>query len=127
MAKKMTKKEMFAQILNNYDLKADEIDFINHEIELLEKRNSNGGDKKPTAKQLENADLKTVILDFLADNPDDKFTITDMWKDIPVLANNTEMSNQRISAITRQLVMDKLVIRDEIKRKAYFSIAKNEW
>ena len=127
MAKKMTKKEMFAQILNNYDLKADEIDFINHEIELLEKRNSNGGDKKPTAKQLENADLKAVILDFLADNPDDKFTITDMWKDIPVLANNTEMSNQRISAITRQLVMDKLVIRDEIKRKAYFSIAKNEW
>ena len=127
MAKKMTKKERFMQILNNYDLKADDIDFINHEIELLEKRNSSGGDKKPTAKQLENADLKTVILDFLADNPDSKFTITDMWKDIPVLANNTEMSNQRISAIVRQLVLDKLVIRDEIKRKAYFSIAKNEW
>ena len=123
MAKKMTKKEMFAQILNNYDLKADEIDFINHEIELLEKRNSNGGDKKPTAKQLENADLKTVILDFLADNPDDKFTITDMWKKIPVLANNTEMSNQRISAIVNQLKKENLVVRVEDKRKAYFSIA----
>ena len=123
MAKKMTKKEMFAQILNNYDLKADEIDFINHEIELLEKRNSNGGDKKPTAKQLENADLKAVILDFLADNPDDKFTITDMWKKIPVLANNTEMSNQRISAIVNQLKKENLVVRVEDKRKAYFSIA----
>ena len=123
MAKKMTKKEMFAQILNNYDLKADEIDFINHEIELLEKRNSSGGDKKLTAKQLENADLKTVILDFLADNPDDKFTITDMWKKIPVLANNTEMSNQRISAIVNQLKKENLVIRVEDKRKAYFSIA----
>ena len=123
MAKKMTKKEIFAQILNNYDLKADEIDFINHEIELLEKRNSNGGDKKPTAKQLENADLKTVILDFLADNPDDKFTITDMWKKIPVLANNTEMSNQRISAIVNQLKKENLVVRVEDKRKAYFSIA----
>ena len=123
MAKKMTKKEMFAQILNNYDLKADEIDFINHEIELLEKRNSSGGDKKPTAKQLENADLKTVILDFLADNPDDKFTITDMWKKIPVLANNTEMSNQRISAIVNQLKKENLVVRVEDKRKAYFSIA----
>ena len=127
MAKKMTKKEMFAQILNNYDLKADEIDFINHEIELLEKRNSSGGDKKLTAKQLENADLKTVILDFLADNPDDKFTITDMWKRIPVLANNTEMSNQRISAIVNQLKKENLVVRVEDKRKAYFSIAKNEW
>ena len=123
MAKKMTKKEMFAQILNSYDLKADEIDFINHEIELLEKRKSNGGDKKPTAKQLENADLKTVILDFLADNPDDKFTITDMWKKIPVLANNTEMSNQRISAIVNQLKKENLVVRVEDKRKAYFSIA----
>ena len=123
MAKKMTKKEMFVQILNNHNLKADEIDFINHEIELLEKRNSNGGDKKPTAKQLENADLKTVILDFLADNPDDKFTITDMWKKIPVLANNTEMSNQRISAIVNQLKKENLVVRVEDKRKAYFSIA----
>ena len=123
MAKKMTKKEMFAQILNNHNLKADEIDFINHEIELLEKRNSKGGDKKPTAKQLENADLKTVILDFLADNPDDKFTITDMWKKIPVLANNTEMSNQRISAIVNQLKKENLVVRVEDKRKAYFSIA----
>ena len=123
MAKKMTKKEMFVQILNNHNLKADEIDFINHEIELLEKRNSKGGDKKPTAKQLENADLKTVILDFLADNPDDKFTITDIWKKIPVLAENPEMSNQRISAIVRQLVLENLVVRDEIKRKAYFSIA----
>lgn len=123
MTKKMTKKEMFVQILNNYDLKADEIDFINHEIELLEKRNSKGGDKKPTAKQLENADLKTVILDFLADNPDDKFTITDMWKKIPVLANNTEMSNQRISAIVNQLKKENLVVRVEDKRKAYFSIA----
>jgi hypothetical protein len=123
MAKKMTKKEMFAQILNSYDLKADEIDFINHEIDLLEKRNSKDGDKKPTAKQLENADLKTVILDFLADNPDDKFTITDMWKKIPVLANNTEMSNQRISAIVNQLKKENLVVRVEDKRKAYFSIA----
>lgn len=123
MAKKLTKKEMFVQILNNHNLKADEIDFINHEIELLEKRNSKGGDKKPTAKQLENADLKTVILDFLADNPDDKFTITDMWKKIPVLANNTEMSNQRISAIVNQLKNENLVAREEIKRKAYFSIA----
>lgn len=123
MTKKMTKKEMFVQILNNHNLKADEIDFINHEIELLEKRNSKGGDKKPTAKQLENADLKTVILEFLADNPDDKFTITDMWKKIPVLANNTEMSNQRISAIVNQLKKENLVVRVEDKRKAYFSIA----
>ena len=123
MAKKLTKKEMFAQFMANHNLKADEIDFINHEIELLEKRNSKGGDKKPTAKQLENADLKTAILDFLADNPDEKFTITEIWKKIPVLANNPEMSNQRVSAIVNQLKKENLVVRVEDKRKAYFSIA----
>lgn len=122
MAKKMTKKEMFAQILNNYNLNADEIDFINHEIDLLEKRNSNGGDKKPTAKQLENADFKVAILDFLADHPDEKFTITEIWKKVPVLANDVNMSNQRVSAVVRQMLLENLVVRDEIKRKAYFSI-----
>lgn len=122
MSKKMTKKEMFAQILNSYNLKADEIDFINHEIELLEKRNSKGGDKKPTAKQLENADYKVAILNFLADHPDEKFTITEIWKKVPVLANDVNMSNQRVSAVVRQMLLENLVARDEIKRKAYFSI-----
>ena len=122
MAKKMTKKEMFAQIIANHNLTAEEKEFVMHEIELLEKRNSKGGDRKPTAKQTENADLKTVILEFLADREDEKFTITDMWKNIPTLAENPEMSNQRISAIVRQLVMDNLVTREEIKRKAYFSV-----
>lgn len=122
MAKKMTKKEKFMQILNNYNLKADEIDFINHEIELLEKKNSKGGDKKPTAKQLENADYKVAILNFLADHPDEKFTITEIWKKVPVLANDVNMSNQRVSAVVRQMLLENLVARDEIKRKAYFSI-----
>ena len=118
----MTKKEMFAQLIANYNLTAEEKEFVMHEIELLEKRNSKGGDRKPTAKQTENADLKTVILEFLADREDEKFTITDMWKNIPILAENPEMSNQRISAIVRQLVVDNLVTREEIKRKAYFSV-----
>lgn len=122
MAKKLTKKEMFAQIMANHNLKADEIDFINHEIELLEKRNSKGGDKKPTAKQLENADYKVAILKFLADHPDEKFTITEIWKKVPVLANDVNMSNQRVSAVVRQMLLENLVARDEIKRKAYFSI-----
>ena len=122
MAKKMTKKEKFAQLMTNYNLTAEDREFVMHEIELLEKRNSKGGDRKPTAKQTENADLKTVILEFLADREDEKFTITDMWKNIPILAENPEMSNQRLSAIVRQLVVDNLVTREEIKRKAYFSV-----
>lgn len=123
MAKKMTKKEKFAQLIANYNLTAEDREFVMHEIELLEKRNSKGGDRKPTAKQTENADLKTVILDWLTERADEKFTITEIWKGVPVLAENPEMSNQRVSAIVRQLLLENLVIREEIKRKAYFSVA----
>lgn len=123
MAKKMTKKEKFAQLIANYNLTAKDREFVMHEIELLEKRNSKGGDRKPTAKQTENADLKTVILDWLTERADEKFTITEIWKGVPALAENPEMSNQRVSAIVRQLLLENLVIREEIKRKAYFSVA----
>ena len=118
----MTKKEMFAQIMANHNLTTEEKDFVLHEIELLEKRNSKGGDRKPTAKQTENADLKTVILDWLTERADEKFTVTEIWKGVPVLAGNPEMSNQRVSAIVNQLKKEDLVKREEIKRKAYFSV-----
>ena len=38
--KKMTKAQMFAQIKANHNLSADEVAFIDHELELLAKKNS---------------------------------------------------------------------------------------
>ena len=46
-----------------------------------------------------------------------KYTITDLMKSIPEIA---DLSNQRVSALVRQLMEDKLVERTEEKRKAYF-------
>lgn len=123
MAKKMTKKEMFAQIMTNYALTPDEVAFVENEIALLSKRNSHSGDRKPTAKQLENDGYKTEILEYLTEHCDEKFTITELWHNIPALADNETMSNQRVSALVRQLKDDNLVVKEEIKRKAYFSIA----
>ena len=119
--KKLTKKEMLVNLKANYNLTADEIAFIDHEIELLEKRNSKKSDM-PTAKQLANMDYKDAILEFLADHSDEKFTITDLWKQVDVLANDSSMSNQRVSSLVNQLKKEELVKREEIKRKAYFSI-----
>ena len=119
----MTKKEMFAQIMANHNLTTEEKDFVLHEIELLEKRNAKGGDRKPTAKQTENEGLKTAILEWLTERADEKFTITEIWKGVPALAENPDMSNQRVSAVVRQLLLENLVVREEIKRKAYFSVA----
>lgn len=113
MSKKMTKKEMFAQLLKNYNLTDAEIAFINREIELLEKKN--GGIKKPTKQQEINNSLKEVILDHMEYG--EKYTITDLMKQVPELA---ELSNQRVSAIVRGLKESGLVDRVEEKRKAYF-------
>jgi DNA-binding HxlR family transcriptional regulator len=112
--KKMTKREMYEMIKANHNLSADEIAFIDHELELLAKKNS--AEKKPTAVQVANEGIKADILNGMEIGK--KYTITDLMKTIPACA---ELSNQRVSALVRQLVTDGAVERTEEKRKAYFS------
>ena len=114
MTKKMTKREMFEQIKANYDLTEEEVKFIDHELELLAKKNS--AEKKPTAVQLANEKIKAEILETMEVGK--KYTITDLMKTVPACA---ELSNQRVSALVRQLLTADLVERTEEKRKAYFS------
>ena len=113
MTKKMTKRDYFTQIMENYNLTEDERNFIKHELELLAKKNS--AEKKPTAVQVANEGLKAEILNFMEVGK--KYTITDLMKSVPCLA---DLSNQRVSALVRQLKDSGLVVRTEEKRKAYF-------
>lgn len=76
----------------------------------------NSADRKPTATQKANAELKVAILDGMESGK--AYTITDLMKSVDAVA---ELSNQRVSALVRQLVEANLVKRDEIKRKAYFT------
>ena len=116
--KKITKRERFESLLTIAEVKADQglVDFINHELELLAKKNS--ADKKPTAQQMANDAIKTAILNGMADNH--LYTVTDLQKSI---AECADLSNQRVSALLRQMKEDGLVTRTEDKRKAYFSKA----
>lgn len=115
--KKMTKKEMWAQILANYPLTDEEKDYINHEIELLNKRNSK--DRKPTATQVANEGIKQNIIAYLDEQAEPK-TISDINKGAE---GCEDLSNQRISALVRQLIQDGMVARTEVKGRAYFGIA----
>ncbi len=117
MEKKMTKREMFEQIKASYPLTEAEVKFIDHELELLAKKNS--AEKKPTKVQVENEGIKSAIAEGMEVGK--AYTITDLIKSIPAIA---ELSNQRVSALVRQLVEDKVVVRTEEKRKAYFSLAE---
>ena len=114
--KKMTKRDYYNALLALKEVKGNEelVKFINHELELLAKKNS--AEKKPTAVQIANENIKEAILDTLKENGG-MMTISEMQK---ANAELGEMSNQRISALVRQLKEDGKVERIEDKRKAYF-------
>ena len=115
--KKMTKAQMFAQIKANHNLSADEVAFIDHELELLAKKNS--AEKKPTAQQTANAEIAKAIVERLSAEPNRLFTITEIIKEVPECA---DLTNQRVSAIVRGLIGSS-VERVEEKRKAFFRAA----
>ena len=116
--KKPTKKDNFNTLLSIPAVSANPklVEFINHEIELLEKKNSS--EKKPTAQQTANDAIKVAILDNMVEGK--MYTITEIIKAVPECA---DLTNQRVSALVRQLKDEGQLVRIEDKRKAYFSLA----
>lgn len=116
MTKKLTKKEMFNQILAVLT-DADHIAFIEHELELLDRK---AGTKsgKMTAAQVANEKLKGDIIEFMEDGV--TRSIADIMAGVDTLAGAT---NQKVSALMKQLVDAGAVIRTEEKRKAFFTKA----
>ena len=118
--KKLTKRDRFEALLKMSEVQAnpDMVAFIEHEIELLAKKNA--GDKKPTAKQMENDAVKQGILDEMSANPDKLYTVTELIKTVDGLG---DLSNQRVSALLRQMIEANTVVKTVDKRKSYFSLA----
>lgn len=110
----MTKRENFTAIRAIVADNAELVAFIDHELELLDKKNS--APKNPTAKQLENEKFKDIILENIGEK---SMTVSEIQKEM----FNDELSNQRVSAIVKQLVEDNSLVRKVEKRKAYFSKA----
>lgn len=99
----------------------DAISFIDHEVELLARKNSSG-EKKQTAAQKENEGYKALILEYLATLPDDSkgVTCTEIMKSVPEFA---DFNNQKISALVRQLKLAERVVGEEVKGKSLFRLA----
>lgn len=134
----ITKKIMFAAIANYFDncddsvifipedlvtenmenpiSVKDVIKFMEHEMELVSRKRSNGS-SKPTAKQAEQDAMREKILAFLRKNGTS--TATD-------IQNALSISNQRVNGLMRPLVKSGEIIRTEDKKKAYFSVAVPE-
>lgn len=116
--KKITKKDNFMELLTLDEVKANArlVEFIQHELELLERKS--GGEKKLTPTQLANVEIKETILDEMETGR--LYTISEMLKVLPCCA---ELTNQKVTRMVSDLVKENKLIRTEDKRKAYFSLA----
>ena len=114
MTDKMTNSKALAFVLGMEGIPADVREKLVNIKASIDKKNS--AERKPTATQTENVGLKSAILGGMESGK--AYTIGDLMKAIPELA---DLTNQRVSALVRQLKDDGLVVREEIKRKAYFT------
>ena len=113
----MTKREMFNEILAVVADNAEMVEFINHEIELLNRKSS--AVRKPTKNQLENEGFKADIVDYLKDTDPPK-TIKELQTAIPSLA---DLTNQRITHLLTDLVKAETLTKSYVKKTPYYSVA----
>ena len=84
-------------------------------VQLDKKNGTAGADRKLTAKQVENECIKAEILKHMPTERD--LTVGEMIKEIPACDG---LSSSKVTALIHQLVKAELVIRSEVKGKAYF-------
>lgn len=111
---KVTKREMFEQIRSHLT-DEDEIAFINHELELLAKKNERRSDK-PNKKQVENATLIEKIYEAM--EPEKAYRVMEIQTLIPELA---DAKIQKVSALVTKMRENVLVSREVVKGTAYFT------
>ena len=117
MANKVTKREVINAMLNegfvqeNANYKA----YLENELTLLDRKSSN---KKATKTQEENEGIKAVIESVLTS---EGATVTEIQGRDAVLGN---LSNQRVSALLRQLIEAGKVVKTTDKKKSYFALAE---
>lgn len=117
--RKPTKKQMYEGLLAVPALTQEQKDFIQHELELLAKKNS--GEKKPTATQVANEALKVAMVNGMEANR--LYTVTELIKEIPALAG---LTNQKVSPLANQLVDEGKLVKTTEKRRSYFSLPSVE-
>ena len=125
MEKRLTKKDYFEMIKGVCADRTDIVDFCNHEIELLSRKNSKSG---ATKTQKENEIVANMLVEELA-KVGKPIIITDLMNTSEIvkgytLENGNNLTNQKISAIFKQLVESNKIVKVTDKKKSYFSIGE---
>ena len=117
---KMTKRDYFNALrtLATASDRSDLVEFIDHELALLAKKNS-ARSTKPTKTQVANAGYMEDILASMETGK--AYTVSEIAELVPSLKG---FSVNKVSALVRGLKLDERVIRSEVKGKAYFTKAE---
>ena len=116
MANKKTKREFFGEIREIVKENTELVAFIDHELELLDKKSS----AKSTKVNTEQVELMDKIVNAL-NEIGRSVTISELQKENAEMA---EYSNQKLSAMLKKLVDNKQVTKMIDKKKSYFMVAK---
>lgn len=117
--KKMTNAmalEIALEVLKETDAEkyAEVIEKLDKMLVQVNKKSS--ANRKPTATQIENENLKEKIVEYLVDTGNG-FTVSELMKEVKDLK---ELSNQRVTSLVTALCGEGKVDRIIEKRKAYF-------
>lgn len=133
---KVTRREMFVRISDfiasveseeeGFQQRQDEmIDFINHQIEMLDNRKKSGadGEKKLSKEQEQNLVFSEHIWEQM--EAERSYSTSDLMKELPVVGEflettGKEMSTQKMSSLMKLLVDDGRVIKTTEKRKVSY-------
>ena len=116
MANKKTKREFFGEIREIVKENTELVEFIDHELELLDKKTS----AKSTKVNTEQVELMDKIVNAL-NEIGRSVTISELQKENAEMA---EYSNQKLSAMLKKLVDNKQVTKMIDKKKSYFMVAE---
>lgn len=112
-----TKRDFFNELLaiEAVSANAEMVAFINHEVELLNKKS---GSKKPTATQVANEAIKDTIREVLSDGK--ARTVSEVIASGSFAEGTT---TQKISALMTLLIKSGDVVKTVDKKKSFFSLA----
>ena len=121
MANKITKREKY-ELLKNIPAVAENamlVEFIDHELELLDRKNTSNGEKKLTSKQTKNEAYKSEILNYMEVGT--KYTVSALLDGVPETPEG--MTHNRIVALLKQLCDAGAIIRYKEKGDTLFALS----
>lgn len=121
-----TRKEMFTSVsdfLAEHDADTTLIDFVNHQIEMLDNKKES---KKQSKEQEENATYSNAIYEQMAFER--KYSAAELMKELPAVSDwnanhETELSVQKLASLLKPLVDGGKVIKTTEKRRVFYTKA----